>query len=66
MLVVIKCKPTDTRLNLECADSFAKAGIDFVCIPVYGELTKSKLAELAVRQLHEMEKQFISERKKNH
>ena len=44
-----KCSPIETRKNLMAAQELAKAGIDFVCIPV--EENKLKL-------LREMEQAF--------
>lgn len=51
-----KCSPTEMRKNLEAVEVYKQHGIDFVAIPVGGDLTKAKLIMIAMRQLEELEK----------
>lgn len=41
-----KCKPSEMSKNLSVVETFKIQGIDFVAIPVAGELTKEKLIQL--------------------
>lgn len=40
---MIKCSPIETRKNLDAAHAMAKAGIDFVAVPVVTTIDKSNL-----------------------
>ncbi len=54
-MVIYKCEAVVSRDNVACAAELAKNGIDFVPIPVFGNLTKMKLVRLLMRQIAEME-----------
>ncbi|WGH28503.1 hypothetical protein 13VV501A_gene0006 [Vibrio phage 13VV501A] len=49
-----KCSAVETRKNLMMAETMAKAGMDFVCIPVHGEWSKETLLVLMAKQLQEL------------
>ena len=51
-----KCNPVETRKNLEAANKLAKAGFDFVAIPVHGHFNKNVLLTLMMQQLNAIEK----------
>ncbi|PHR58760.1 MAG: hypothetical protein COA47_10160 [Robiginitomaculum sp.] len=42
-----RCQPITTLKNLDAAMAFAKAGIDFVCIPVKNEEHRADLMLMA-------------------
>ena len=52
-----KCNPVETRKNLEAANAMAKAGMDFVAIPVHGQFTKGVLLALMKQQLDAIDKE---------
>ena len=52
-----KISPVETRKNLEAANELAKAGFDFVAIPVHGHFNKNVLLALMMQQLDEIEKE---------
>lgn len=45
-----KCDPVEMRKNLKVVETLKMQGIDFVAIPVAGELTKDKLIQLMADQ----------------
>lgn len=46
-----KCSPIEMRKNLEAVDTFRKAGIDFVPVPVRDGAHKDELIDLAHKVL---------------
>lgn len=51
-----KCSPVDMRKNLEAVEVMKSNGIDFVPIPVGGNLTKEVLIQMMASQFDELEK----------
>ena len=59
-----RASPIDLRLALEMANSLAKAGIDFVTIPVLSNEDKQILARDAYTRLEQIEKEVAKEETK--
>lgn len=56
-----KCSVVITRKNLESAHILAKAGIEFIPIPVFGEISREYLERLLEQQLYAIENEINNE-----
>lgn len=46
-----RASPAQLRKSLEVASAFAKAGINFVCVPVVDEADHANLASQAIKRM---------------
>lgn len=54
---LVKAAPADLRAGIHVASVYAKAGIDFVVVPVLSSEHRQQLIEQSINALEQLEKQ---------